>query len=97
VSDLRFYLGVQEFTILVTLVMLLIPSSYNRTWDLAIVIMFYGLARLCEIYDHQIYALSNDMISGHTLKHFAAAMAGVWLIRMIWKRKIVSPFTGVVK
>lgn len=89
IGDLRFYVGVQEFTVLVMLVMLLTPSPYNRNWDLAIVVMFYGLARLFEMFDHQIYIFTGDIISGHTLKHLAAAMAGVWLIRMIWKRKIV--------
>ena len=89
-SDLRFYLGVQVFTILVTLLILLTPAPYTRTWDLAVVMMFFGLARLFEIFDHQIYRLSEDTISGHSLKHLAAAMAGIWLIRMLWKRKIVK-------
>lgn len=88
-GDLRLYIGVQEFTILVIVVMLLSPSPYNRNWDLAVAIVFYGLARLFEMYDHQIYVLTKGIISGHTLKHFAAAMAGIWLIRMIGKRKIV--------
>jgi len=91
VSDLRFYIGVQGFTILVTLVMLLAPSPYSRNSDLAIVVILYGLAILCEIFDHQIYALSSETISGHNLKHFVTALAGAWLIRMIWKRKIIVP------
>lgn len=89
-SDLRFYVGLQEFTILVLLIMLLTQSPYNRTWDLAFVILCYAFARLFEIYDHQIYHFSRETISGHTLKHLAAALAGVWLFRMIWKRKITN-------
>lgn len=87
ISDLRFYLGLQVFTILTTLIMLLAPSPYTRTADLAIVALCYGLAIVFERMDHQIYTLSGGIISGHTLKHLAAALAGAWLIRMIWKRK----------
>ena len=50
---------------------------------------FYGLAKLLETFDRQIFALDGGLVSGHTLKHLAAAMAGVWLVRMVWKRKAV--------
>lgn len=94
ISDLRFYVGIQEFTILVILVMLVTPSPYDRTWELAVVILFYGCARLFEMYDYQIYILTGKIISGHTLKHFAAAAAGLWLIHMIKERKINLISTG---
>lgn len=89
VGDLRFYLGVQVFTILVTLVMLLTPSPYNRSLDLVVVLMLFGLARLFEMFDHQVFMFTRGLISGHTLKHLTVAMAGIWLIRMIWRRKII--------
>lgn len=88
-DDLRIYLGVQIFTIVAALMMLTAPSSYNRNWDVAVVVLLFGLARLFEIYDQQIAILTENRISGHTLKHFAGALAGFWLIHMIWKRKIV--------
>jgi len=69
--------------------MLLVPPRYTRTWDLAIVAAFYGLAKLLETFDRQIFALDGGLLSGHTLKHLAAAMAGVWLVRMVWKRQAV--------
>lgn len=89
-GDLRFYLGIQVFTILASLVLLLAKSPYNRSWDLAVAAGFYGLAIVFEMFDHQIYLFSGGIISGHALKHFAAAAAGAWLIRMIWKRNIVK-------
>lgn len=89
-SDLRFYLGVQGFTILATLVMLAAPSPYDRSWALAIAALLFGLARLCEIFDHQIWMFTEGVISGHTLKHLTAALAGMGLIGMIAWRKIVS-------
>ena len=88
-GDLRMYAAVQVYAIVVALVMLLIPPRYARTWDLAIVAAFYGLAKLLETFDPQIFALDGGLVSGHTLKHLAAAMAGVWLVRMVWKRKAV--------
>lgn len=90
IGDLRFYLGMLGFTFLMTLVMLLIHSPYDRNWDLAVVAILYVLARLFELYDRQIYTFNGGIISGHTLKHLVAAMAGIWLIHMIWKRKIVK-------
>lgn len=86
-SDLRFYIGIQAFTILVIAVMLLSPSPYDRNEDLAVVIACYGLALLFDLFDHQIHKITESVVSGHTLKHLAVGLAGTWLIRMIWKRK----------
>lgn len=88
-GDLRIYLGLQIFTIAVVLVMMTVPSPYDRSGDLAVILLLFGLARLFEIYDRQVAGLTENWTSGHTLKHFAGALAGIWLIRMIWKRKIV--------
>jgi hypothetical protein len=85
-GDLRMYAAVQVYAIVVALVMLLVPPRYTRTWDLAIVAAFYGLAKLLETFDQQVLAMTGGLLSGHTLKHLAAAMAGVWLVRMVWKR-----------
>jgi len=90
VGDLRFYLGLQVFTIFTTFVMLMAPSPYNRSCDLVVAIALFGIARLFEIFDKQIMLLTGGIISGHTLKHLAAGMAGIWLMRMLWKRKIVN-------
>ncbi|HEX3321621.1 MAG TPA: hypothetical protein VHR84_13025 [Terriglobales bacterium] len=86
-GDLRLYAGVQIYAVLVALVMLLVPARYTRTWDLAIVAGWYALAKLLESFDRHIFALDGGLVSGHTLKHLAAAMAGVWLIRMVLKRE----------
>ena len=39
------------------------------------VIAWYVLAKLLELGDHHILALTDGLVSGHTLKHMAAAMA----------------------
>lgn len=87
-GDLRFYAALQGYTAIVALVLWLIPSHYTRTWDIALVVLFYGAAKGFELFDSSIYQWSGNVVSGHTLKHLASALAGAWLIRMIWKRRI---------
>jgi len=86
-SDLRFYIGIQAFTMLVFALMLFLSSPYDRNGDLAFVIAFYGLAVLFDFFDHQIYRITREIISGHTLKHLTVGLVGAWLIWMIWKRR----------
>lgn len=47
------------------------------TWGIPLVavIAWYALAKLLELGDHQIFSLTRGWVSGHTLKHLAAAMA----------------------
>lgn len=87
-EDLRLYFGLQIFIILAALIMLLFPSPYTRNRDLVVIVVFYSLARLFEIFDQQIYFLTKQIISGHSLKHIAGAIAGFCLIYMLWQRKI---------
>jgi len=87
-SDLRFYAAVQVCSILFLLLALLSPPRYTRGSDYAIVVAFYVLAKLAEEADRPIFALGH-IVSGHTLKHLAAAAAGYWILRMLQKRSIV--------
>ena len=49
-----------------------------RIWWLLLV--FYGLAKVFELLDHPIWELTNEVVSGHTLKHLMSAAAGACLI-----------------
>jgi hypothetical protein len=69
--------------------MLFFPARYTRTSDLGGVVGWYLFANLLETFDKPIFALGH-IVSGHTLKHLAAAMAGWWILRMVRKRE---PFT----
>lgn len=93
-NDLRFYFGLQLFTASAAIVLFFTPSHYTRNRDLAIVILLLVLTYLLDRYDQQIAILTRDLISGHTLKHLVGALAGFWLIRMIWKRKIIHNAKG---
>jgi hypothetical protein len=88
-GDLRFYAAVQLYPILVLLLLLLFPPKYTHGSDFAVVVGFYILAKILEESDRQVFALGH-IVSGHTLKHLAAATAGYWILRMLQKRKVLS-------
>jgi hypothetical protein len=88
-GDLRFYAAVQVYSVLVLLLMLFLPPRYTRNSDLAVVVGFYVLAKLLETFDKPIFA-QGHVVSGHTLKHLAAALAGYWILRMLEGRKGVG-------
>ena len=88
-GDLRFYAAVQVYAILVLLLLLLFPAKYTRGSDFAVVVGFYILAKILEESDRQVFAVGH-LVSGHTLKHLAAATAGYWILRMLQKREVIS-------
>jgi len=76
--------------LLALLAALLLPPRYTRGSDLLVVASFYVLAKVLEAADRQIFSLGN-LLSGHTLKHLAAGAAGLWILRMLRKRRPISP------
>jgi hypothetical protein len=85
-GDLRFYAAVQVYAVLVLLLMLFLPARYSRSSDLGVVVGLYVLAKLLESFDKQVFALGH-IVSGHTLKHIAAGLAGFWILRMLQQRR----------
>ncbi len=88
-GDLRLYAAVQLYALLVLVLMLFLPEKYKGGEALAIVAACYVLAKLLETYDKRIFHLGG-VVSGHTLKHLAAATAGYWILRMLQARKEVQ-------
>jgi hypothetical protein len=90
-GDLRPYYFVQFFPILaIPLMLLLFPPSYTRTTDLFIALGWYVLAKVCEDpFDGAIFA-QGGWVSGHTLKHLAAAAGAYWILRMLQARQPVG-------
>jgi hypothetical protein len=86
-GDLRMYAAVQAYALVALLVILLFRPPYTRGLDLLWVVGFYALAKILELADRQIFSLSARTVSGHTLKHLAAAAAGYWVLRMLKKRE----------
>jgi hypothetical protein len=91
-GDLRLYAWVQFFPCLaLPVIFLLFAPRFSGTIYWLVAAMFYALAKLFEFYDSAIYS-AGAILSGHTLKHFAAAAACGTLLRYFEKRQpIVIP------
>ena len=84
---MRLYALVQFYPLLAIPAMaLLFPARYTRSSDLVTVVALYGLAKVFELLDGRIFSLGG-VVSGHTLKHLAAALSGYWVWRMLVKRQ----------
>lgn len=49
-----------------------------KAWWL--LILLYGLAKVFELLDRQVWALTHEFVSGHTIKHLMSAGAGFCLL-----------------
>jgi hypothetical protein len=95
-GDLRPYLLVQFLPLLLIPVMLLLfTPKFTRGADIFVAIALYGLAKIVELGDDQVFAGLGGTISGHSLKHLLAALAVYWLLRMLQKREAVEPKPAV--
>jgi hypothetical protein len=89
-GDLRLYVWVQFFPCLaLPLIFLLFAPRFSGTSYWLIAAMLYALAKLFEFYDSAIYS-AGTILSGHTLKHFAAAAACGALLRYFQKRQPIA-------
>jgi len=93
-GDLRMYAAVQVYALVILLVALLLQPKYTRSADVVWVVGFYVLAKILETGDRQVFVFTGRTVSGHTLKHLAAAMAGYWMLRMLQRRE---PLTRAAK
>ena len=75
-DDLRLYGVAQYFPVLVLLILI-----EGWLWAAGAA---YLIAKICELFDHQIFRALHETISGHTLKHLFAA-AGIYFI-WLWLR-----------
>jgi len=66
------------------------PSRYTRGAAIYGVFAAYVLAKVFEHFDDELLAMGN-VISGHSVKHIAAAIAALLVCHMLWKRTLVVP------
>jgi hypothetical protein len=59
------------------------PNDHTLVWDR--IPILYVLAKILEAADKPIFA-AGHIVSGHTLKHFAAALSTYWVLRMLGLR-----------
>jgi predicted exporter len=76
--------------LMLLLITVLHPSRYSRGGDIYWVFAAYLGAKLFETLDRELF-VAGGMVSGHSLKHVAAAVAGLFVARMLWRRGLLSP------
>ena len=87
-DDLRLYVLVQFGPLLLIPVILATrPAKYLRTCDVVIVLGWYVAAKVLEQADAWVYSWGG-VVSGHALKHFAAAAAGAWVLRALVRGRV---------
>jgi hypothetical protein len=85
------YALLQAYAVFVLLLMAMLnPSRYTRAADLYFIFGWYVLAKLLESFDAQVLAYRH-IVSGHTLKHVAAAAAGFVACWMLARRTLRDP------
>jgi hypothetical protein len=90
-GDLRWYGLYQAYAFLATAAVLLLTRPlYDRQSGWLLAIGCYALAKVFELADRGFYTATGGLISGHSLKHIAAAVGGVFVLRMLMQRRIVA-------
>ncbi len=80
----------QGYAVAILLLMAVLqPSRYTRGNDIYWVFAAYMLAKLLELFDREFLTLGN-LVSGHTLKHLAAAVAGLVVCHMLMRRTLIG-------
>lgn len=83
-GDLRPYGLVQFYPMLaIPLVCLLFPGRHTSGRYVFYMVVWYALAKVCEHFDGDIFALLGGTVSGHTLKHLFAAVATYMVLAML--------------
>jgi hypothetical protein len=89
-GDLRFYALVQFLPVLLTpLILLSFESRYSRGSDIWWLWLWYIAAKLCEVFDHDIYQWLQ-FLSGHSLKHIGAGIGCLVFLRHLRHRRLLQ-------
>jgi hypothetical protein len=83
------YAAYQAWSIAVIVLLLAaFPATrYSHGRLLAWAAFWYGLAKVFETFDLQVYRLLGDTVSGHTIKHVLAAFAVLAIVRQLRHRE----------
>lgn len=89
-GDLRLYAWVQFFPVVtLPLMFLLLPPKFSGTGYWIVAAALYALAKLFEHFDAAIFSVGG-VVSGHTLKHLAAAAACFAILRYFQTRRPIA-------
>jgi len=87
-DDLRFYYWIQLIPLLmVPVVMILFRAPHTGRWLLLVAVGLYGLAKISELHDRDVFEMTARLLSGHTVKHLLAALCCLAVLAMLWRRK----------
>lgn len=88
-GDLRFYalLQIYAFVALPLICWFFPRNCYTSNRHLYLILGWYALAKVFEVYDRKIFESLAGLISGHTLKHFIASIAVFVVIVMLRRVK----------
>lgn len=91
-GDLRIYIWVQGAPLLaIPYMVAAFPGHYTLRRNLLYGVALYALAKIAELFDHEIYAATAGVISGHSLKHLLAAAAVFCVLLMLQRRHSLTP------
>ncbi len=87
-GDPRWYLLVQFYPLItIALMLVLLPTPYSKSNYYWAMFIFYTLAKLAELLDHEIFHFSDHPFSGHNLKHLLVSLSAVALLVMLYLRR----------
>jgi hypothetical protein len=72
--------AILQFGGLAVVVGMTVARKVDAPFAWAMVIVFYGVAKVFESLDWQIWALTGHLLAGHALKHIASGFAGAALL-----------------
>jgi hypothetical protein len=88
-GDLRWYGLVQFLTlVVVALTLWMFPSRFNGTRYIWAMFAGYAAAKVLEEFDRPVYAVLGGQMSGHALKHMAAAVGMYFFVLALRARKV---------
>src|SRR5262249_56672241 len=83
-DDLRLYAWVQLIPLLVVpVLMVLFRPFHTHGWFLLVALALYGVAKVSETYDGEVFEWTRQSMSGHTLKHLLAASSCLAVLAML--------------
>lgn len=90
-GDLRMYALVQFLPMILMAVILYMFKSVSLNKGMLLMTMFwYGVAKAFETFDGFVYQALGESMSGHSLKHVAAAIACAYIIKWCTNEKLLS-------
>jgi hypothetical protein len=93
-GNLALYLALQFGGLLGLLAGLVGMPDRNDPFPWWALVGWYALAKGLELGDRVVWVLTDQMVSGHTLKHLAAGMAGVAVLKLVLR---AGPNTAAIE